>query len=71
MPEPKTNAEKTELKRRKHDLASDALYIVGAGFVCAGLAIPGFTGTLIAAGCFCLVFPIMELALAFVRGLRR
>jgi hypothetical protein len=73
MAEPQTNAAKKEQQIKKHDFTSDALYIVGAGLVCAGLAIDGrgVSPSLIAAGCFCLLFPILELTLAFVRGLRR
>jgi hypothetical protein len=50
---------------------SDILYIVGAALVVIGVALIRAKLASIAAGVFCLVFPVLELASGFIKGLRR
>lgn len=57
-------------KKRRSELRTDALYIVGALLVTAGIATLRISWGLIAAGFFCMLLPLLELATGFIRGLR-
>jgi hypothetical protein len=62
--------EELKAQRRRAALRSDALYIVGAVLVAAGLGEVRFFLAPIALGLSCLIFPVLELATGFIRGLR-
>ena len=49
---------------------SDALYFAGAALVTAGAAMWRLRDGLIAAGCFLLLLPLLEVFASFIRGLR-
>lgn len=49
---------------------SDWLYVTGAVFVVAGVGLRSLSAALMAAGGFCLVFPLLHLASSFIRGLK-
>lgn len=66
MPE-STPPKKARLKLDK----SDGLYLSGALLIVGGIALHSMGHALVAAGCFCLVFPICELASSFVKGVRK
>lgn len=57
-------------KQAEHSRRSDLLYIAGAVLVAAGLGWIRLYLAPIALGCLCLVFPVLELATGFIRGLR-
>ncbi len=68
---PKAEQEFRAAKQR-HEQQSDALYIVGAVLVVAGIAMfpHGRPLATIAAGAFFLLFPCTEILMSFIRGLR-
>jgi hypothetical protein len=59
-----------EQVRRRKSWKDDALYLAGALLVTAGLAMIRIQFALLVAGGFCLLFPLLELATGFIRGLR-
>lgn len=61
-------AQKLQLKRQAR--RSDLLYIAGAALVTAGVGLVKLKFAPIAAGAFCLLPPLLELAIGFVRGVR-
>ena len=74
LPVPINRQQQTdELKAKQKRAAqrSDALYIAGAVLIAAGLGWIRLYLAPIALGVFCLVFPVLELATGFIRGLRR
>lgn len=66
----KQKQEEAAQAKRRSELRSDALYIVGAMLVTAGVAMVRVKLALMTAGAFCLLFPLLELATGFIRGLR-
>jgi hypothetical protein len=56
-------------KQQRSARRSDALYVAGALLVAAGLGCIRFYLAPIALGVFCLIFPGLELATGFIRGL--
>jgi predicted acyltransferase len=65
-------AERAELLKKQAAQArrSDGLYIAGAVLFAVGLGWIRIYLAPIALGCFCLLFPLLELATGFIRGLR-
>lgn len=61
-----------EQKKRQamQERRSDVLYIVGGLLVAFGLGCIRYYLAPIALGCFCLIFPSLEIAKGFIRGLR-
>jgi len=62
--------EEAERKLAHAARRSDALYFAGAALFTAGAAMYQLRMGLIAAGCFLLLIPVLELAGSFIRGLR-
>jgi hypothetical protein len=57
--------------KRRAELHQDLLYISGALLVTAGIGLAaGLKFALIAAGSFCLIFPLTGIATSFIRGIR-
>lgn len=54
----------------RKDKRSDILYYAGSIFIAAGLGMIRVSYGLIAAGAFCLLPPMLELASGFLKGLR-
>jgi hypothetical protein len=70
---PKSSQVLKEEQARKIEraaLRSDVLYFSGAALVTAGAALFQARLGLIAAGCFLLLIPLLELVASFIRGLR-
>jgi len=63
--------EELKAKQKRAGQRSDALYIAGAVLIAAGLGWIRICLAPITLGVFCLVFPVLELATGFIRGLRR
>ena len=57
--------------RARASRRADALYICGAALVSTGVAHVKVEFGMIAAGGFCLLLPVLELASSFIRGLRK
>jgi hypothetical protein len=57
-------------RRRRAEFRSDALYVAGALLVTAGMAMIRIRWGFIAAGLFCMLLPLLELATGFIRGLK-
>lgn len=64
------NKEQREQARRRAEIRSDVLYATGGVLVSIGLGMIRVRYGLIAAGGFCLLAPLLELASAFLKGLR-
>ena len=56
--------------KRRAEFRSDALYVAGAVLVTTGVSMVRIRWGLIAAGFFCMLLPLLELATGFIRGLR-
>jgi hypothetical protein len=70
--EKKIDQKEKDLRAKKRmELRSDVLYIAGATLICLGLGGIRWYLAPIAAGCFAMLMPMMEVITAFVRGLRR
>jgi hypothetical protein len=69
---PRRQAEVEKIKelQQRHARRADLLYIAGAALVVAGAGMIRLYLAPIAAGCFCLVFPAIDLVTGFVRGAR-
>lgn len=71
LPTPeRSKAEEIAKKKRRAEIRTDALYVAGALLVTAGVAKIRPSWGLIAAGFFCMLLPLLELATGFIRGLR-
>jgi hypothetical protein len=70
--QPRSAEDRAALLKKQADQArrSDAFYIAGAVLVAAGLGWIRIYLAPIALGCFCLLFPLLELTTGFIRGLR-
>ena len=67
---PQNPAEELKAQQRRAARRSDALYWAGVVLVACGLGFIRFYLAPITIGFFCLVFPMLELATGFIRGLR-
>ena len=59
--------------RRRQEAKLDGLYVAGAVLVVVGIATMrggGLAYAAIAGGAFCLFFPVTEILMSFIRGLR-
>lgn len=63
-------ANEVKAREKRHARRADALYVAGAALVTLGAGMIRFYLAPIAAGCFCLVFPAIDLLLGFSRGAR-
>lgn len=64
------NADELKAQQRRHARRADALYIAGALLVVMGAGMIRLYLAPIAAGVFCLVFPVIDLLTGFTRGAR-
>jgi hypothetical protein len=62
--------EKLAIAAKRKDQRSDILYYAGSALVAVGLGTIRIGFGLIAAGAFCLLPPVLELASGFLKGLR-
>jgi hypothetical protein len=78
-PDPASPAEKAKREKeaaeaakakRRNELRQDSLYIAGAVLVTIGVGMIRVKFALMTAGAFCLLFPLLEVASGFIRGLR-
>jgi hypothetical protein len=70
QPIPIAKPEEMKKAKRRAELRSDLLYVAGALLVTSGVAMIRVKLALMTAGGFCLLFPMLELATGFIRGLR-
>ncbi|HEY3972332.1 MAG TPA: hypothetical protein VGM18_04960 [Candidatus Sulfotelmatobacter sp.] len=56
--------------KRRSELRDDVLYVAGALLVTAGVGLLRISWAFIAAGFFCMLLPLLQLATGFIRGLR-
>jgi len=61
---------KAKEQQKRQAQRADCLYLAGAVLVTAGVALCRWRFAPIAAGVFCLLPPLLELASGFVKGLR-
>jgi hypothetical protein len=70
QPMPRPVPEQEIERRKKHSNKADVLYVVGALLVTAGVSLIKVHYGLIVAGGFCMLMPLLELAVGFVRGIK-
>jgi hypothetical protein len=74
VPSPDRKRDDAELKaaaKKRAERRSDVLYIAGAALITIGAGMIRIYLAPIAAGCFAMLLPMMEVVTAFVRGVRR
>ncbi len=67
---PQNLSEEQKKRQALQERRSDVLYIAGALLVAFGFGCIHHYLAPIAMGIFCLIFPLLELAKSFIRGLR-
>ena len=67
---PQMRKEEQERKTARAAKRSDALYFAGAALVTVGASLFRIRTGLIAAGCFLLLLPVLEIGGIFIRSLR-